>query len=271
VQLVELQGHLKDIRRSGMGLAAVSYDPVRVLADFAQRRGISFPLLSDQGSAVIKEYGIFNTTVAPTNQQLYGVPFPGTLIIDRQGVVTSRFFENAYQERDTIASVITRLGGRVHATATQVSAPHLDLTTFTTDETVAPGTHFSLVIDAVPEKRIHVYAPGVTGYKPITLTIRPQPGLVGRMAHFPKADDYFFKPLNEHVAVYQRPFRIVQDLMIDPSPQADAALKGVASMNIEGSLAYQACDDTVCFNPQSVPLAWTVTLKPLDRERVKQP
>ena len=32
------------------------------------------------------------------------------------------------------------------------------------------------------------------------------------MAHFPKADDYFFKPLNEHVAVYQRPFRIVQDL-----------------------------------------------------------
>src|SRR5207237_6969456 len=136
-----------------------------------------------------------------------------------------------------------------------------------TDETVAPGTHFSLVIDAVPEKRIHVYAPGVTGYKPITLTIRPQPGLVGRMAHFPKADDYFFKPLNEHVAVYQRPFRIVQDLMIDPSPQAAAALKDRSEMAISGTLAYQACDDTVCFTPQSVPLTWTIGLRALDRDR----
>jgi hypothetical protein len=28
-------------------------------------------------------------------------------------------------------------------------------------------------------------------------------------------DDYHFKPLNEHVQLYQRPFRIVQDVLID--------------------------------------------------------
>ena len=46
---------------------AVSYDPVPILADFAARRSITFPLLSDAGSAVIKQYGILNTTVAAGN------------------------------------------------------------------------------------------------------------------------------------------------------------------------------------------------------------
>lgn len=33
----------------------------------------------------------------------------------------------------------------------------------------------------------------------------------------------------------------------------------------------QACDDKICFNPQTVPLSWTVNLKPLDRERAARP
>src|SRR5215510_11562917 len=98
-----------------MGLAAISYDGVPVLADFSTRRGITFPLLSDAGSAVIRAYGILNTSVPSTNQQQYGIPFPGTFIVDSRGVVTSRTFEAAYQERDTIASVMLRLGGRMNA------------------------------------------------------------------------------------------------------------------------------------------------------------
>ena len=252
-----------------MALAAISYDPVSVLADSSRRRGITFPLLSDVGSAVIKEYGILNTTVPSTNQQQYGIPFPGTFFLDRRGVVTSRVFETAYQERNTITSVMVRLGARVRAPATKIAAPHLQLTTFATDQTVAPGTHFSVVVDAVPGRRVHVYAPGVTGYKAVALTIEPQPGLVVRDSQFPKPEDYFFKPLNEHVPVYAKPFRVVQDLMIDASREMEAALKNVSSLTIKGSLSYQACDDKICFNPQSLPLTWRIALKPLDRERPK--
>ena len=240
-----------------------------MLADFSRRRSITFPLLSDVGSAVIRDYGILNTTVPGTNQQQYGIPFPGTFLLDRRGVVTSRVFETAYQERDTIASVMVRLGERAGAPVTKIAAPHLGLTTFTSDQTVASGTHFSIVVDVAPARRVHVYAPGVTGYKPIALTIEPQPGLVLRDSQFPKPEDYFFKPLNEHVPVYAKPFRVVQDLMIDSSRDMEATLKSVPSLTIKGSLSYQACDDKVCFNPQSVPLTWTVALKPLDRERVK--
>ena len=240
-----------------------------VLADFSKRRGITFPLLSDPGSATIKRYGILNTTVPETNQQSYGIPFPGTLMLNTQGVVTSRFFEQAYQERSTVGSIMARLGNKVDVQATTVSSPQLEMTSFATDSTVAPGTQFSLVLDVRPARGVHVYAPGVTGYKPIALSVEAQPGLVTRGAQYPPSEDYHFKPLNEHVQVYQRPFRIVQDVLIDPSPQGLAALKDVSSLTIKGVLNYQACDDKVCFTPQSVPLTWTVTLRQLDRERAK--
>ena len=253
-----------------MGLAAISYDPVPVLADFSARRGITFPLLSDVGSETIKRYGLLNTTIDPANP-LYGYPFPGTFIVDRRGVVSSRFFEEAYQERDTVSSILVRLGQHVEVHATKVTAAHVTLTVYATDQIAAPGTHFSLVVEAAPAARVHVYAPGAAGYKSVALTLQPLPGVIVKAAQFPKAEDYFFKPLDEHVPVYQHPFRVVQDVMLDPSKEGAVALEHVTTLTIAGTFEYQACDDKVCFPPQTVPLSWSIDVKPLDRERAKQP
>jgi hypothetical protein len=51
-----IQGRVAEPKRQGFSLAAVSYDAVPILADFAKRRAITFPLLSDPGSATIKRY-----------------------------------------------------------------------------------------------------------------------------------------------------------------------------------------------------------------------
>jgi len=267
---VELQGRLEGLKRQGLGVAAVSYDPVSVLADFSTRRGIAFSLLSDPGSLTIKRYGIFNTTVPATNQQTYGVPFPGTFMLSERGIVTARFFEQAYQERNTVASILARLGGRVDVPVTKITSPQIEITSFSTDTTVAPGTHFSLVLDVQPAPGIHVYAPGVTAYKPIALAVDPQPWVVVKGARYPPPEDYHFEPLNEHVKVFQQPFRIVQDIALDASPEAQAALKDVSSLMLKGTLSYQACDDRICFSPQSVPLTWTAAVRQLDRERARR-
>ena len=240
-----------------------------VLADFSKRREITFPLLSDQGSRTIRQYGIFNTTIPETNQQSYGIPFPGTFMLNTQGVVISRYFEEAYQERTTVGSILARLGNNLEVAATKVSSAQLEVTSFVTDSIVAPGTHFSIVLDIKPARGVHVYAPGVTGYKPIALSVAAQPHLIVRDAQYPPSEDYHFKPLSEHVQVYQRPFRVVQDIAIDASPQAQAALKDVTVLSLKGMLSYQACNDTVCFSPQSVPLTWSLTLRQLDRERAR--
>ena len=250
-----------------MGLAAISYDPVSTLADFSKRRGITFPLLSDAGSETIKQYGILNTTIGPQNE-LYGYPFPGTFMVDRRGIVTSRVFEPTYQERSTISSVMVRLGRQIDAPGTKIAAAHIELTSYATDRVASLGTHFSLVLDVRPEPRVHVYAPGAIAYKPVHLALNTQPGVVVRAVRFPMPEDYFFKPLNEHVPVFQRPFRIAQDVMLDPSRDGSAALKDVTTLTISGTFEYQACDDRVCFAPQSIPLSWSIGVKPLDRERV---
>ena len=58
-------------------------------------------------------------------------------------------------------------------------------------------------------------------------------------------------------------------VLIDATPQGQAAMKDVTTLTIKGVLNYQACDDKMCFTPQTVPLTWTVTVRQLDRERAK--
>jgi peroxiredoxin len=266
-QAAELQGRLAELNAQGLGVAVVTYDSPAVLADFAKRRGITFPLLSDSGSATIKRYGILNTTVAE-NAANYGIPFPGTFILDRRGVVTSRFFEDAYQERTTVSTLLLSLGqGRKPAAASRITTDHLDITTYTSDEVVAPGTLFSLVFDIVPSSRIHVYAPGAKDYRVITFTPTANPLLVARPMEYPKSDIYHFVPLDERVPVFQKPFQLRQRMAVTAAQDKRATLASMETMTISGTLEYQACDDRLCFNPQSVPVAVSVRLRQLDTER----
>ena len=280
-----------ELQTKGLGLAAISYDPVETLAAFSRQRGITFPLLSDSGSQTIKRYGILNTVVdqalgshkddpdvkeetqkyvsaVGVNPVMKGIAFPGTFIVDRKGRVTSRFFEDFYVERNSASSLLVRTGLHgASVAATKVSGTHLDLTTYPSDAEIAPGNRFSLVLDVNPGAGIHVYAPGAKGYRAIALNIAPQPGIRVLPVQFPASQTYFFKPLNEHVAVYQKPFTLVQEVILEGTQQAQAALRGKENMTLTGTLHYQACDDKQCFNPASVPLSWTLTLRALIRER----
>ena len=82
---------------------------------------------------------------------------------------------------------------------------------------------------------------------------------------------YLFKPLNERVQVYEKPFTLVQQVILEGQPEAQAALRGKDSVTLTGTLDHQACDDKVCFNPASVPLSWTIPLRPLITERPPRP
>jgi peroxiredoxin len=294
-QLVDLQTRLSELRAQGLGVAAISYDPVPTLAEFATRKHITFPLLSDAGSATIKAFGILNplpelafgpdkddpAVVAALQKYVSGgrpspawagIAFPGTFILDAHGRVTSRFFEDYYVERTTFSNIMLRLGtGGAPVAATRIAGNQLDVTSYASDTSVAAGNRFSLAANIAPHAGVHVYAPGASGYRVISLTIKTQPYLRMLPATYPKSDIYFFKPLNERVPVFQKPFTLVQEVVLEGSAAAQTALRGKESLTVEGSLDYQACDDAVCFNPVSVPLTWTLSLKPLVTERAPRP
>ena len=281
---MELQAQLDVLRKQGLGVAAISYDSPEILADFAKRHRITYPLLSDAGSATIRRYGILNTvveealgpngkdpavranlqvfaTVNEPTERLRGIPFPGTFMVDRQGRVTSRFFEDYYRERVTTSNLLLRLGAsQAPVQATQVSTDHLQLRTYPSDTGVALGNRFSLVFEVTPRAGMHVYAPGASGYRVVSVNIAPQPGVKVYPVSYPASEIYFFAPLKERVPVFQKPFRLLQEVMLDVSPQGQAAFKGKDSITISGTLEYQACDDRICYNPASLPLSWTVAL-----------
>ncbi len=227
------------------------------------------PDSDDPGIAAdIRKY----VSVGRPNKAMVGIAFPGTLILDPQGRVTERFFEESYNERNTVSSLMMRLGTSGTSVAgTRISTEHVEVTTYPSDPAVAAGNRFSLAVDVAPRASIHVYAPGAAGYRVITLTIESQPFVRTLPVQYPPSEIYYFEPLNERVPVYQKPFTLLQEVTLEGHPQAQAALKGQESLTITGRLDYQACDDKICFNPVSVPLSWTVALRSLVTERRARP
>ena len=137
----------------------------------------------------------------------------------------------------------------------------LDVTSHLSAQPVKAGERFTVTLDLTPAPRMHVYAPTVVDYKPIAFAIRPQPGLVVGRVIYPIAEKYFYAPLKQTIDVYQKPFQVTQELTLDASPAGRAALKGVLSLTVQGTLSYQACDDKICFPPRTVPMTWTVAIK----------
>jgi DsbC/DsbD-like thiol-disulfide interchange protein len=184
-------------------------------------------------------------------------------MVDRQGRVTSRFFEDYYWERNTVSSIMLRLGtGGTPVQATEASTEHLDLKAYPSDASVALGTRFSLALDITPKRGMHVYAPGAKGYRVITLNITPQAHVRTMPLRYPTSEIYHFVPLNERVPVYQKPFTLLMEVVPEATAEARKALSGSNELVITGTLEYQACDDKICYNPASLPLSWKVALTP---------
>jgi peroxiredoxin len=282
---VELQGRLDELRKNGIGLAVISYDRPQILADFSKRQGITYPLLSDVGSATIKRYGILNTVVdealgpngrdpavladlqqyvtgAQASERLRGIPFPGTFMLDRRGRVTARFFEDYYWERNTVSNIMLRVGAaRTPVAAIQVSTEHLDLKAYRSDPSASPGTRFSLVVDVTPKRGMYVYAPGSTGYRVVALNLEPQMHVRILPIRYPASEIYYFRPLNERVPVYQKPFTLAAEVVSAATAEARKSFADKDELVINGTLEYQACDDKICYNPVSLPLSWKLPFR----------
>jgi len=118
---------------------------------------------------------------------------------------------------------------------------------------VRPGARVMLFVDVTPNPNIHVYAPGAKDFIPITVKFEPQVNVkVGKLT-YPKSDVMTFA--DEKVPVFQKPFRLMQEVTVLGS------LKPGTTVPVKATVDYQACDDKVCFPPESTPVTWSMTVK----------
>lgn len=267
-QLMELERHYSDFGKLGLGVAAISYDSTAVLHNFAERKGIHFPLLSDPNSKIIRELGILNETV-PTDSPQFGIPYPGWFVVDAKGVITAKYFETDYHQRYTSAGILLHEFGLLPpAENPPVEGKQLTLNATASNAVVAPGQTVVLALDIELKPKMHVYAPGVEGYIPIDWTMGESDLAAARKTTFPIPQKLRLEAINETVPAYSGHFRLTRDVSIAQADKLQPALNSAGEFVLQGKLRYQACDDRICYIPQEMPILWVFKYQDLDRERV---
>jgi len=239
---------------------------VEILKSFADRRKIDFPLLADPESKTIREYQVLNVEASG---QYKGMARPGYFFIDPQGVIREKFFEVKYRQRFSGNNIIGKLFPALGDEVTDnVAAPHLTLSMAQSDRTAFPGGRITLSAEVQLPPDVHVYAPGVKGYKPVALTMDPAPGLDFSSVNYPREKILYLPAIKESVPVFEGKFRISQELEVSAVADFSNSLGADGkTFTLTGKLDYQACDTRICFVPTSLPVKWQVQVLPLDRQR----
>ena len=265
---MQLQNAKQRFEAQGVKLAAISYDSPMILKDFARRHKIEFPLLADQDSKVIRSFHVLN---AQADGMTKGMAHPGFVYIDAQNFIREMYFEAKYTDRFTANNVMGKLFPELAEEVHQnVEAPHLQLTLAQSDRTVVSGNRVTLAAEIELPPGVHVYSPGAAGYKPIQLVLHPSGKIQLSPVNYPSPKVLYLEAIKERVPVFEGKFRITQDITLPFSKAGDgfrAVFSADRKISITGELLYQACDETTCYRPTSVPVKWELTVQPLDLHR----
>ena len=107
-QLMDLNTGVAAIESRGYKLAGLSYDSPAILKGFTEQRSIRYTLLSDPKSEVIDRYKLRDPQYPPGNLA-YGVPRPIIFILDKNGVIKSKLYEETYTKRPPVSLVISTI------------------------------------------------------------------------------------------------------------------------------------------------------------------
>jgi peroxiredoxin len=107
-QMMDLNTAVAGIERRGYKMAGISYDTPAILKTFIERRNIGYTLLSDPKSVVIDRYKLRDPQYPPGNLA-YGVPRPIIFILDKNGIIKAKLYEETYTKRPPATLVIETL------------------------------------------------------------------------------------------------------------------------------------------------------------------
>jgi len=252
--------------KQGLKFAAISYDSEEILRFFSDRRKIDYPMLADPDSETIRAYRVLNGEATGMQK---GFARPGYFFIDPDGIIREKFFEAKYRERLTGNSLLSKLFPELgEEVVDTVEAPRLQVALEQSDRAGVPGARITLAAEIRLPQDVHVYAPGVEGYKPTHLVIDPMPQMEFQPAVYPPSKILYLPAIKEKVPVFEGRFRIRQDVKVSSAAEFWGSLgKEGKTFTISGKLEYQTCDKTICYLPTSVPLKWLIQVFPLDRTR----
>ncbi|HLZ73377.1 peroxiredoxin family protein [Phenylobacterium sp.] len=109
-QLMDMKDAPGPLAQRGYKLAALSYDPTDVLDGFTEKRGITYPLLSDLGSVTIDRWKLRDVRYKP-DSFAWGVPYASIYVISPKGVLQAKLAEEDYKVRPELSVLLATIDG----------------------------------------------------------------------------------------------------------------------------------------------------------------
>ena len=254
---MELQRSLPDFERQHIAIFAMSYDAVEVLHTFATKYGITYTLFSDVGSKVIRALGLLNEQVyeqhaaygVPKQEHHYGVPYPGVFLLNVQGQVTEKRFQQSYRERETGVSILEQgfgVDSSLHGPEVHAQAEGVKVRAYLDTDTYRFFQRLWLTLDLSIEPNLHVYGqPIPEGFIPLAIDVDPLPGLVVGEPQWPTPRSFRIEGLDEQFYIYEGSIRVTLPVTLTQEGD-DQMLKVI--------VRYQACSHVGCFAPRAITL-----------------
>jgi DsbC/DsbD-like thiol-disulfide interchange protein len=181
------------------------------------------------------------------------VPYPGSFLLDEQGCVMQKRFEQSYRERETGVGILEQgfgIKSAVHGAEARVqtegveTCAYLDSTTYrffqrlwlTVELTIAPG--------------LHVYSqPFPEGCMPLAIEVTPIAGIVVGPPRFPPPRPYHLDGLDEDLCVYEG--KVTVSVPLTFTQEGD-------DQTVHVTIRHQACSATDCLRPSTITLSLSV-------------
>jgi len=258
---VQLEESLDQFEENGLGVVTISYDSVDILKSFAERiGGLRFPTLADPDSKIIEAYGLRNPNPEP-GSRTDGMAFPGTYIVDVDGVVQEKFFHDSHRIRETAQTILLKTFGADGGRRIEAQLPQFNFAVFASQDTLRPGNTVTLVADIELPERMHLYAPG-SDYTAANLRIVETDHIKMRDLTLPNPETLYLEPIDESVPVYHGTPQITRNIALAPGYRED-------SIAVEVILTYQTCDDEICFPPDD--FEFTMNFDVLMHDSIRAP
>jgi hypothetical protein len=253
---VQLQANLPRLAARGIVPVALSYDPTPVLAAFAEARGITYPLLSDEGSRVIRALGILDTRLAPTDEH-YGIPHPGVYFIGADGRVVDKVFHATHRTRDAAATAIReRFGLDVAADGPRVrrEADGLSVVAAMDSGAFVRGERIGLRVTIQMAAGVHISGrPLPDGYLATTLEVRAPATVTVEPVAYPLPRPLHAVWLDEELPAYAGTITL-STAVIFAEQREDVTLTA--------DLCFQVCTTEECFVPQRLTFTLPMRFRP---------
>ncbi len=211
---------------------------------------------------MIRQFGILNTLIAEDDHPWFGIPFPGTYVLDADGVITHKFFENnlalragpeqllrALRGESPVIETSTATSSTPTSTPTSASSDAEPTITFDGDQLAVSVLRDLVVSFQVPPGR-HLYAsPAPKGMVAASVELDHISKLVQRPVQQPPSHEHTMASTGERFAVHDGrvEFRIPLTVNGNVTAVSDSQ---APSMTVTGKISWQMCDDEVCDVPQ---------------------